>query len=270
MPSRRRASSLLVVSVMTAAVFAAACHEVGFAPDQPASIAFERRSIPAVVVGDVMRDTLGDSIPLRAIVYNGHGDVIPNAPVRFVYADTDRALQVDSVTGYVRALKGRALAGRIAARIGTSLQIIDTIPIASQPDSLASSQDSVATLFYVADARSYPSDIVGVRLLHDTAGGPTGVRGMIVRYDVLSPLVSGNDTTGIVFLTTPDARPSAIDTTDASGTAARVVRVRPALFGGTPPTQIVVRATVLYPVRQIRNNPISFTIPLKSKPATTP
>ncbi|MDQ6611836.1 MAG: hypothetical protein M3Y64_05340, partial [Gemmatimonadota bacterium] len=217
------------------------------------------------------------ALPLKAIVRNLKGAILPNAPVRYVYADAtrDSAIFVDSITGYIVALKPLNVAtptARIAARIGSSLQIVRSVAVTVRPDSAdRGASTSVATLLVTqpdgsATAVSNTSASLGVFVRH-FGDVITAVPNWLVKYEVLLPANPGNDSTKSAFLVDESQKVSNIDTTDAGGSAARYVRVRANTFPATADADsVVVLATVSYQGKNVKGAPIRFVVPVKQKP----
>lgn len=270
-----RASFLAVLLVAPGV----ACSDVSLGPSVAASLEFSYLPAPAVAIGDTLRDANGLAAPARAIVRNQQGDVLTDAPVRFVYADANRdtAVFVDSLTGYIvslRALSGSATTARIAARVGASLQAIRTVQITIRPDSVAhtgsSTIDTLRTTLpdtgrVAASVNSSAALTVTVRHIEGTTA--TLVPNWLVKYELLRPANPTNDSTASVFLVNEARTVSNIDTTDASGIASRFVRVRSSRFPASAAVDsAVVRVTVSYKGLPIKGAPIRLVVPIIRKP----
>ena len=143
---------LLVAAVCAAALCGAslfACVEVGTGPSSPAAIELPPYPSPSVVVGDTLRDLNGKVTGIHAIVRNVRGEIIADAPTRYLYADAlrDSALAVDTISGVVRALRMSKGTARLAARVGTSLQVLREIIVTTRPDSVDRAGQSNFPLF---------------------------------------------------------------------------------------------------------------------------
>ncbi|MEP6832675.1 MAG: hypothetical protein ABJB74_04740 [Gemmatimonas sp.] len=258
-----------------------ACADVRLAPSVPATLEFANFAAPAIVVGDSLRDVDGVAVPVHAVVRNQDGDVLADAPVRFVYADANRdtAVFVDSVTGYVVSLKaliGTAITVRIAARTGKSLQAIRTVLITTRPDTVISGSTPIDTLRTTlpdtgsAAAQANTSGALSVTLRHTDGTASTLVSNYLVKFELVQPANPMNDSTAAVFLVNDARMVSNIDTTDVSGIASRFVRVRSSQFPtGTALDSAVVRATVSYKGQSVKGSPILLVVPIIKK-VTTP
>ena len=272
----RRFVPILVASAVAAT--AVACGEVGSGPNAPAAIELQKLNAVAAVVGDSLRDVSGVALQIHAIVRNLKGDIIPDAPVRYVYADASRdtAVFVDSITGYIVALKALGITtptARIAARVGNSLQIIRTIAVTVRPDSAdRGGATTVAPLLVsppdtgaagAAANTSAPLAVV-IRHVSDTI---SVVPNWLVKYEVIQPANPTNDSTKSVFLVDDQQKLSSIDTTDASGSVARYVRVRASIFPATTADDsAVVLVTVSYKGKNVKGAPIRIVVPVRQKP----
>jgi hypothetical protein len=281
----RRLTGLVVVFVAGAA---AACTEVTSNLDAPVSVSFDVLPAPAVVfddtatthefidvqhaVGDTMRDINGVATPLRPIAYNVRGKRLPDQPFTYLVSDTTASLVV-TAEGYVIALKGRPTAVPVIAKLPGLPDVQTLIYITSRPDSVepvAASLDTVR-IFPTDSALRTPEGLV--RVLHDTVQGTTAATVPVGRYLVELAIVNAAPTLAeSVSFVTPAPRQTSIDTTDASGIAGRVVRVKPrtGLAAGLKPDSIVVTATVRYRGRVVGNAAKRVVIPVcLGQPAST-
>jgi len=99
----------------------------------------------------------------------------------------------------------------------------------------------------------------------DTAGAIAGTKGWLVSYQASfrgQPLAA-KDTT-VASLWGDDGRVATLDTTDAGGTAARRLRVRPQGLP-TAAESVVVIATVNYRGAPVRGSPVRFVIHTRPK-----
>ncbi len=263
------------MGVIAGLALSSACVEVGSEPDVPAAIEMTALPSPSVVIGDTLRDIAGVVAPVRAIVRNLSGDVITDAPVRYLYADfgRDSALRVDSVTGIVIAVKDATGEARLAARVGASLQVLRSLAVIKRPDSVDRGGQAAIALFTTtlpdtgrtgANVNSSPALTVVVRHVDSTSGVATNVRAWPVRFEILSPANSTNDTTKSVFLVDDSGRPSVIDTTDAAGSAGRKVRIRATQYPDVGVTDsVIVRAIVTYKGQALRGAPVRLALPVR-------
>jgi len=243
---------------------AAACVEIGTAPSEAAAIELTPFASPSIVIGDTLRDINGVLAPITAIVRNVRGEIITDAPVRFLYADftRDSALVVDSASGFVRAVRVAKGEARIAARVGTTLQVLRTLVVTTRPDTMGVTGTVAELVTAVPDTARLNNNPnisapISVDVRHLEPAAATGVNAWLVRFRLIKPSNPGNDTTGAAFLVNSSGRPSVIDTTDAGGAASRRVRVRAALFpaAGVAVDTVAVEVTTSYRGRPVLGAP---------------
>ncbi len=263
----RRAVRLAAGCVALAIATAVGCSEIGTDPNVPAAIEFAPLPYPSVALGDSLRDTAGVAQPVRAIVRNVRGDIIPDAEIRYLYVQfpRDSALVVDSATGHVVA--SRTPSGgqvQIAARSGLNLQVLREIRVSRQPDTVFSTQvdTSLRTVLpdtgqIGADANSVP---VSVTVQYaDSTETLRNAGDWLVRFRLLRPANLANDTTLSVFLVNDQGRPSTLDTTAANGVAARRVRVRAGQFPlGAELDSVLVEAVVFRRGEPVPGSPVTL------------
>ncbi|WP_439642328.1 hypothetical protein [Gemmatimonas sp.] len=263
---------LSLVATATACAFAVACAEVGTAPDVPAAIELPPFAYPSVVVGDTLRNEAGIATPVRAIVRNSAGDIITGATPTYLYADflRDTAFLVDATSGMVVAR--RAVSdGRIAARIGASLQVLRPLIATLRPDTADAAANPSDLILIFPDtgralAQANTTREMTVRVRSRQTALPTDVNGWLVRYQLLRPANPTNDTSAAVYLVNDNGGASTLDTT-SSGVASRRARVRANLF---PVAQgsarvidsVIVQATVTYKGRPVAGSPFRFAAPV--------
>lgn len=266
--------SLLLGAIAAAVIGAAACADVGTGPEVPAAIELPPFAFPSVVIGDTLRGEDGVVAPIRAIVRNSAGDELTDARPAYLYADfrRDSAFLVDTTTGIVVAQRA-VTDGRIAARIGPSLQVIRTLIATVRPDTAFAGTVPQALLVSLlpdtgrarAEGNTTPDIPVQVRNLEGAT--PVGVNGWRVRFRLVKPANPDNDTTQAVFLVDDRLRPSTMDTTGTDGRAARRVRVRAALFpvpqGSARVTDtVIVEATLTYRGQPVKGAPVRLIAPV--------
>lgn len=254
------------------------CAEVGTAPDVPAAIELPPFAFPSIVVGDTLRNEAGVVTPIQAIVRNSAGDILPDAPVRYLYAEFNRdgALSVDSVTGVVVALKALNGEGRLAARAGSSLQVLRPILTTERPDTAFAGARTPELITVFPDtgrtgARANTTRPLEVQLRNRQTTTLTPVNGWLVRFRLLRPANPANDTAAAAYLVNDNGGASVLDTT-TNGTASRAVRVRADQFPvaqgtGFVTDTVVVEATVSYRGRPVAGSPLRLVAPV-SRPST--
>lgn len=222
----------VTVAVGAALAIAAGCSDIPSDPQTPFAIEFNRAPGPSVVLGELLFDSLGEVQPLRAVVYNAKGDVIPGAPVTYHVAPDDTVpIMVDPTTGRVTAKSESLYAGRTArvyAQAGGLQSGTVLVTVTRSADALVAAGpviDSVVLRFVTVDSLPLAAG-PSVRLVHKpptpTSATDSLVPAYLVRFKIIRP---ANDTS-YVMLTNGDKKRSELDTTDASGVASRQIRIR--------------------------------------------
>lgn len=265
MSVRRRALALAA-----AAATALACADVGD-PDGPASLAWSARRLPAtaILVGDTLRDTLGQLAPVHAVVFDADDDPIPDYPVEYTILDTAR-VERDAATGYLVSTGATALTQvRIQARAGGLIaQPVAIAIVPAAPDTLRDA-DSASTLpqgvLLTADRPARTS----LREIRPVARrGATGVGNWFVEYRIVSRPAFVDSAWFTFSLADTVTRAAAqVDTTDAAGIASRFVRARRRPDAtGSDDGEIVVRTR--FRVRGIPTDSLDFVVPVALNPAS--
>lgn len=234
----------LTLASMVALVVAAACSDVPSDPNTPFSIEFNRAPTPSVVLGDTLFDSLGIAAPLRARVFNSNGDEIVGAHVTYhvVAFDPDSVpatnpanrdsvpLTVDSITGFVLGKESAIFAGkhaRVYAQAG-KLQS-DTVGIIAirSADTLIASGPVTDTLSFL-NLDTLPLSPALIATVRHTSDAPvtaadSAVPSYLVWFRIVQPAAGD---TSYVMTVNGNRKHSEIDTTDATGTASRQVRIR--------------------------------------------
>ena len=263
---------ILLCGGIAAVVAIAACADVGTGPAVPAAIELPPFAFPTVVVGDTLRDSLGMVAPIQAIVRNSSGDIIADAKPSYLYADftRDSAFLVDTTKGIVVA-RTKVAAGRLAARIGSSLQVTRLLIATVRPDTALPGPAPASLLVSLLPdtgrtrAEGNTSADLQVSLRNRQGASPVGVHGWIVSFRLVKPANPTNDTTKAVFLVDEQLRASVVDTTTSEGGASRRVRVRPAQFpvpqGSARVTDtVIVEASARYRGQLVRGAPVRILL----------
>lgn len=266
MSSRR--SRVALPAVGAAAIAAIACFDLTSSLDS-AGLSIGRLPAPSVVIGDSIRDTLGNAVPLTA-------EVRGNRTLRFIALDS--AIRVDTnhfLTARTRDTAANAPnLARVIADAGGSLQTPpQSVTITVRPDQIVANGGAIATLLYdpaavgtVADTANR-SAALQIRLRHFYTPGEafaaprdTVVRAFVVRFHIVSvPAIADS-----VRLVSDLGNPTIIDTTDAAGLAARRVRVFPRSTA-TADDSVVVLARVAYRGADIAGSPLRIVLPLRKR-----
>lgn len=246
--------------VLGGAAAAVACAEISTDPKVVASIAIDSLASPSIVANDSLRDTLGVARPIHATIYNIQGTSLTSVPLR--YRTADAGVTVDSVSGYIVADTARATGIRIYASAGSLQTAPDTIFIVPAPDTTVALNARDSLLYSLTDTTAKLSNPLQLQLFHRTSSAQTlPVRSYLVSYRITYP----TDTVLAKLMTRDGSRRSAIDTTDATGTSARRIRLR-ALSLTSVTDSVVVVAMVRYRGVPVPGAPIRFVLQVKPQP----
>jgi len=266
---RPRAATLGVLATGLASVIgAAACTDVPTGADVPFSLEFERLPFPAVVAGDLLRDSTGAAAPLGAVAFNVDDEPIADAPIQYLLVGSAARLEDGAfVRGVTAGASGAGDTVRITAVAGDVPSLPRLLWVVPRPDSLAGPGEPPPPLTWgVPPSASDVSEPIAVRVFARGDGTERPVRSWVVRYR----LVVGGDTiapsdTNLVWLVDDAGRASAIDTTDASGVASRRVRVNPLDPAIDGLESLVVSVTVQGITTPIAGSPVLVTLPVTQR-----
>lgn len=204
---------LLRTAAAIAAVFAAAtCADKNTGPNGVVAIEFPGPQLPSLVKGDQLRDTLGNVDSLLAIVFNGAGDTVHDAPIRYVHADTTTITTIDSASGHVMA--NDTGSARVVAQAGSLQSPQDTLFVVEPPTSFTNVSALEDTLAFtpVRTDTLFPLSVVV-----KSDGQP--VNHYRVEYRFIYPAALNTEDSTRVLLTDEARHFSLVDTTSTAGTA---------------------------------------------------
>jgi hypothetical protein len=245
----------------------AACTEVGTDPAVPVAIEIDPPLLPAVAVGDTLRDTLGIAAPIVARALNSRNEVIPDAPITFVALPNDSILDVDPETGIVVGnVVGQA---EVVAQVAGLQSVRLPVRVTNRPDTVVTDSALVDSVLYgIADdtARALVVRVLG-RITIEGRDTLIAVERWRVRYTITSPedLAENTDTTR-VYIANDANRLSRIDTTDANGAARRRLRFPLAVVSDTARRTFVTEVVVLgADGTPLSGSPIVFTTVIRPR-----
>lgn len=250
----RGRTALRVAFAAVAIVVVAACTDIPTSDSAVLSISADSLPAPAVVLSDTLRDSTGRATALHAQVYNFKGNVITNASLHFLALD--RGVTVDSVTGFVTGDSLRNTPARIAVSAG-NLQVIQTLLVTLRPDTAFAVNARDSLLYSLLDSTTNISPALSVRVLHSLTSADSAVNSYLVSFAIVSP----GDTL-LAKLVDDAALASRVDTTDASGTAARKIRLTPIRLTALRDS-IIVNATVKFRGAEVRGSPMRLVLIVK-------
>jgi hypothetical protein len=187
--------------------------------------------------------------------FNFSGVEIENPPVTF--STVDRGIKVDSVTGIVTGDSVRSNA-RIFATV-RGLTVMSQVAVVPLPDTVAPSNSRDSLSYSVIDTASNISPSIGVKVLHTTATDTTAVASYLVSFQIISP----GDTVLARLVRDGGAR-SSLDTTDASGVAARRIKLDVTRLTSAVDS-VIVHAFVKYRGVNVRGSPARLVLKVKPK-----
>jgi hypothetical protein len=231
-----------------------ACTEIPTDADKILSIEVGALPFPSVVVGDTLRDTTGVAAPLSPLAFNFQGQPVPSPPFRF--RAVDRGVTVDSVRGFVVGDSVRATPARVVAVLG-DLQAFIPIIVTLRPDTVVASVARDTLLYSLTDTTKNRSDPLSVTVRHSLTATDSTVNGWLVTFAVLYP----TDTL-FVRLVNDGGVSSHVDTTDASGSAGRRIRMDAAHIRAVNDSVVVV-ASVKYRGSHLRGSPVRMVLELR-------
>jgi hypothetical protein len=239
------------------AIAGMSCGASNTGPDVPFSIQFFPPQLPSMIIGDQLHDTLGNIDSLHAVTFNAAGDSIPNAPIRFVHADTTSIVDVDSISGHVTA---RAIGfARVVAQASTLQSPPETLFVVLRPDHFGALTEPFDTLDFSTASRD---SLFPLAVALSSAGTP--VDHWRIEYRFIYPADLNTPDSTRVLLSDVNRKFSLIDTTGVgitgvAGTARRYLRIT-ALSHSFNDT-VVVEATAFYPDHTVvPGSPARFTV----------
>jgi len=250
----RGIASLVALVMLGVAVLS--CGEGKTGPDVPVAIEFHAPQLPSMVVGDSLRDTLGNVDSLQAIVFNSSGDTIHDAPLRYMHADTTHIVNIDSVSGKVLALDtGQA---RVVAQTSALQSPPETLFVEPVPTQFTNITPLDSTLNFTS-VRSDTLFALSVLL----KSGDTPVEHYRIEYQFIYP-AGLNVPDSTLQLADENRKFSLVDTTSigtvgVGGIATRFLRISP--FAHTFNDSVVVEARAFLPNRTpVSGSPLRFKV----------
>jgi hypothetical protein len=255
----------LGVLAATAALAVLGCRAIPAPANGILSLSTVELAAPAVVVGDTMRDSLGNAVPLRLYAFGsgGQADTITDAEPTFIVLD--RGAHVTQA-GYLVGDSARSTPVRIIGSVGVLQTSAVNVFVTPEPVSIAATGATTldTVIFNGADSSASVnfSQGLGVQVTSPGTPSPVGVVGVIVHYAITyAPAPTGSGASGL--LVDAAGHPAAADTTDGSGNASLRIRVRPAAPAAQPDS-FVVMASAAYRGVPLTGAPIRFVIPVRS------
>jgi hypothetical protein len=231
-----------------------ACVDIPTGSSSVLSFQFDPLPSPSVVLGDSLRDTLGVAQPIAYKAFNYSGDEVPDVTVRF--SAVGRGIRVDSIKGFVIGDSVQS-AAKIAARLKEFTNTL-SIAVTLRPDTAIASNSRDSLSYTLTDTLNV-SPGVGIRLIHGKVAGDSAVASYLVSFRIVS-----QSNASLARLVGDNNLPSSIDTTDASGVAARKIRIDVTKLTN-PVDSVIVEAVAKYRGAPVRGTPARLVVRLKPK-----
>jgi hypothetical protein len=208
---------------------------------------------PGLVVGDTLRDSLGNVAPLRIVAFDENGDTVASPPAAtFILFDTTAALDGDILVG---EHTGRA---RVIATVAGLQSRIDTVVVTLRPDTIVGADSTHQVRAFVPSNDSVlTSADLNVVVQNREGTNVSGVDAVVVTYRITRSPVSGPAASGPTVVFAGGTVAPVRDTTSEGGRATRTLRLRRA---GVPqlPDSAIVTATTSYRGQSLGT--VTFTI----------
>ncbi len=256
-----------IVRAVVVLALAAACTEIGTDPAVPVAIEIDPPLLPALAVGDTLRDTVGAVAPIVARALNSRNETIPDAPITFVALPNDSILDVDAGSGIVFGnVVGQA---DVVAQVAGLQSVRLRVRVTNRPDTVTAESALVDSVLYgIADdtARALTVKVWERATVSDRDTLIT-VPFWRVRYTITSPedLAENTDTTR-VYVANDANRLSRVDTTDTNGEAKRRIRFPLAVVSDIARRTFVTEVVVLgADGSELPGSPIVFTTVIRPR-----
>ena len=250
--------------MMLATGGALACTEVTADPTVPFAIELDPPPLPSLVIGDSLRDSLGNVVPLSVRVLNSRNEVIPGAAVTFLAIDTAGVITLDGQTGVIVGRR-TGEAGIVASVDGLQSERVP-VRVTHFPDALTRLDVPIDTIEFVFGQEQLLP--LRIRLEADTnetlPNDPLApVSNYLVRFAIVSPAELAVTDTSRLHLVDDSRRPSTADTTNSLGEAGRQLRF-PAVITPPIPDSVVVEVSARRPdLSPVPGSPVVYIVKLR-------
>ena len=260
-PSRRGMLGVLALAGATA--LAVACGDVPTLENGIAYYTPVQLPLPAVALGDTLRDSLGVARPLRIRAFTRDSQEVTGLSVFFLPTTLPSLVKIDSATAYVVANDTATGTVQIVGRIGDRLQTsVASLLVVPEPTTIARADNAAGdTALSQPVLRELPVTVTGTY-----KGASATVNGIIVRYRIDS-LVPSTLPPGSAILVNDGALPTrpdstiAVDTTSAQGVAMRQLLV--VAGNGVQRVYISASARRLHDGQPLAGSPVRFVVDVK-------
>jgi len=275
-----RHHKVALVAVLAGSGLAACADPLGGSKGlEIASISALSIPYPTVVLGDVMRDSLGIAAPVAIHAYDAKGNEIVGLYPQITILDATLNLAASTIhideQGFVHGVIRDSVGARVYAGFGSLVAPAQRVLVSVAPQVATKSVAATAISFDIAtpDTSAVANWSPPLELtLTNTATAVIAAQGFVITYAVTrspTPTTAGVPT---AYIGDDAGKASRRDTTDRLGVAGRRVILRQqaigdaALIAGTKTDTIVVRATVKYNGVELSGTPFDYIISVKRKP----
>ena len=249
----------------------AACLDLGGPKEGVISISSLHLPSPSVVVGDLMRDSLGNPAPLSITAFGPNGEVLSGEPITFITLDSTVRIDADGTLHGITldSVGARVLAG--AGQLQTPPQRV-IVTVAPTTATKATTTTPIQFVVETPDTSNSSNWSPGLVVTVTGAGGKFA-QGYIVTYSVIESPDAQVPGTPTAYIGNDAARAMPRDTTDLKGEASRRVILRQSAIAndvraGTRSDTVIVRASVKYLGADVPGSPFDFIVPVSRKPVT--
>jgi hypothetical protein len=211
---------------------------------------------PGVVVGDTMRDSLGNAAVLRLVAYARSGDTLGGQQKYFITLDT-----MAHLVGGMVLIGDHLGTARVIGGIGSLQTLPETVKVTLRPDTIvaADSAHHLKTYQLLTDSIANSAELSA--LVQNRAGGVTStVDAVIVRYTIVSSPASKNFLPSVTIMNGNNVSPA---DTSSSGRVGRSLRLWVNRLVSVNEDSAVVDATASH--RGASLGTIRFTVVFKSQ-----
>jgi hypothetical protein len=265
-PRRETAAAVFGLALACVAGGFSACFD-NTSPKNVASISLITFASPAVVLGDILRDSTGAAAPAHVVAYDGNGDPVAGAAVSFLALDSTVSIDAD---GTVHGLLRDSIGARIVAGAGSLQTSVARLLVTIRPTTLAATDVSPTAPLTFAISTALADSLVtsgslGVKV---TGADAKAAQGIVVTYEIVAAPASTVAGLPTALVINDAGRPSNRDTTLLAGTASRKViflyrRAATDLLGGSLTDTIRVRVRARDLGADIVGSPFEFKIPVR-------
>jgi hypothetical protein len=250
----------------TVAIVIAACVEIGGPRDGVASISNLTLPYPSVVVGDLMRDSLGNPSPVSITAFTGNGEKSNAVPV-FIALDTTVKVDAD---GTIHGVTRDSVGGRIVAAAGGLQTPPQRVIVTIAPTTVEKISGSTPIQFVTTDEDTTKTTNWSPAIELAVSGATGKAQGYVVAYSLVESPDAQVPGTPTAYIGDESAKTMWRDTTDIKGVASRRVILRQAALADAVRNgrldSVIVRATVKYLGADVPGSPVTFIVPVSKKP----